>query len=80
MINAAQISARTLPQGRMITAGGGWTTPQHVFIPHPATQPFSGHMVPNPAAGFGYGGTYQTLPYHADAGTGQAAGVIPTGR
>jgi hypothetical protein len=40
--NSYPIFSRTLPSQKAITAGGGYTAPQHAFIPHPTTQTF-GH-------------------------------------
>lgn len=41
-LNPVSISARTRPMSNQLTAGGGYTTPQHAFIPHPTTQAFNG--------------------------------------
>lgn len=41
-LNPIPTGARTLPMSNQLTAGGGYTAPQHAYIPHPTTQAF-GH-------------------------------------
>lgn len=41
-LNPVSVGARTRPMSNQLTAGGGYTTPQHAFIPHPTTQAFNG--------------------------------------
>jgi hypothetical protein len=36
-VNVNYSSSRFLPSSQVNTAGGGFTTPQHTFIPHPTT-------------------------------------------
>lgn len=50
-INTVPISARSLPWQQSTTAGGGFTMPQHVYYPHPSTQPLSFGHVPQPSTG-----------------------------
>lgn len=50
-INPIPISGRNQKIGP-ITAGGGYTLPQNVFLPHPATQAFGfGNQVQGPRTG-----------------------------
>jgi|SRR5579862_9386890 len=37
-LNPISNTKRTLPMSMQMTAGGGYTLPQHIFLPHPATQ------------------------------------------
>lgn len=46
--NPVPVSARTIPGSPQLTAGGGFTLPQSVFIPHPALQAISTGRVPSP--------------------------------
>ena len=38
MLNPISNTKRNLPMQGQMDAGGGYTLPQHVFIPHPVTQ------------------------------------------
>lgn len=41
-LNPISNTSRNLPMSMQMTAGGGYTLPQHIFIPHPETQQLGG--------------------------------------
>jgi hypothetical protein len=50
-LNPVSNTARTMPYSPQMTAGGGYTLPQHVFVPHPSLQALSSGHVPDPNPG-----------------------------
>lgn len=46
--NPVPVAARFLPSSGQFTAGGGFTLPQSVFIPHPSLQAISTGRIPSP--------------------------------
>jgi hypothetical protein len=50
-VNTVQVSARNAPLNGGITAAGGYTLPQHAFIPHSSLQQLATGSVGNPAGG-----------------------------
>lgn len=50
-MNPVSNTSRTMPYSPQMTAGGGYTLPQHVFVPHPSLQVISSGFVPSPGGG-----------------------------
>lgn len=47
-LNTAMVAPRALPYNMASTAQGGYTLPQHVFIPSPALRAVAGAVIPGP--------------------------------
>jgi hypothetical protein len=71
-INPVSNTSRDKPMNPQVEANGGYTLPQHVFIPHPALQQISSGNVKSPPA---TGGVALGIQAHPAIGTRP----LPTG-